>query len=214
MGRFSSGGRKAIGLGVIGVAAVFGLWGGLWGELSVGAAEGEDAGDAIAPSLTPAATEPFPGLAFTTYQQPHFAIDYPTIWQVEVTETADGVSFGVSFGGDRVETTIAFLVDPPSQVFGQAFADLQATDQTSLLRYRPVRVNGQSGIRLWVLGAETDDLPDQVITYLGTADNQTIVLKSRYRVAEEDTDEDGVAQALMDIVLNAVHDSFRQLNVN
>lgn len=214
MERFSRVGRRFVGLGVIGVALSFGVWGGLWGELRVGAAEGEAAGDAIAPSLTPAATDPVPGLAFTTYQQTDFAIDYPTIWQVEVTEIAEGVSLGVASGGDRVETTIAFVEAPPSQVFGQAFADLQTSEQASLLRYRPVRVNGQSGIRLWVLGAETDDLPDQLITYLGTADNQTIVLKSQYRAEEDDTDEDGTAQALMDIVLNAVHDSFRQLNVN
>jgi hypothetical protein len=214
MRRFSSVGRKAIGLGLIGVAAAFGLWGGLWGELSVRAAEGEEAGDAIAPSLTPAATDPVPGLAFTTYQQANFAIDHPRIWQVEVTETEAGVSLGVDSGGDRIETTIAFVEAPPSEVFGQAFADLQTSEQASLLRYRPVRVDGQSGIRLWVLGAETDELPDQLITYLGTADNQTIVLKSRYRAEEDDTDEDGTAQALMDIVLNAVHDSFRQLNGN
>lgn len=208
MGRFSSVGRRSMGWGVIGVAAAFGVWGG------VGAAAADAAADAIAPSLTPVLAEPLPGLEFTTYQQTHFAIDYPTMWQVEVTETIDGVSLGASFGGNPVETMIAFVEAPPSQVFGQAFADLQGDEQASLLRYRPVRVNGLSGIRLWILGAETDDLPDQVITYLGTADNQTIVLTSRYRAEEDDTDEDGTVQALMDIVLNAVHDSFRQRSVN
>jgi len=198
--------QQGIASGLGGLLVLMGSVAAIAHPLPIGAIAQAEPSSPAATETPEAATETVPETGFRLYTLPEsFAIQIPEDW-LAVGGEGDRTAVITSYRPDRAEgdapqpadlhTEITLFGEHPDIVVDREIEAL-IEQAYPVQRYRPVRVNDRTALRLWI--AEPPTAYDyQIITFVGYASYGTARIVTQYNAATPETEA----------LIEQVHDSF------
>lgn len=123
--------------------------------------------------------EPDSSIPTTNYADEFMSIDYPSTWQIEVSEEGVSLANIPETANDRVDTKVFRIQASPGAVVN-ANIDSFIEEGSAVGPYRAVTIDNQDALVIWLAERpNTDSLSKAIATFIGYG-SETVLIFSRY----------------------------------